>query len=412
MKPILPIAALTALLAVSSGAGAQTPGQGGPLKVERTVMLYRHGIRAPLPGEAAVDAYAHPPWPVWSTPASLLTPHGREAARLMGAYDRQRLSKQGLTAPRGCPAPGRIAIWTNSAQRTIASGEAFAEGFAPGCGLTVGHQPLDTEDPLFHPIEAKAVDFSGADAAAAITAENGGPAALVAPYAAKVREMERVLGCDRTQPPCEISAAKTGLAPTAKGDGLVLDGPIAILSGTAQVFMLQYAEGLPLDQVGWGRASPRTLEDVSRLHALLFDVHARPRYMARRIGGPMARRVSEILAAKDAPAVTVFVGHDNNIAALASLIGAHFKMDGYGQDDPPIGGALELQVLVDRQGRRFIDAYYEAQTPDQLRRLTSLSLASPPARRELKLACRAHGERLCRLDAFLADLDRRVAAKD
>ncbi|MGR4866090.1 histidine-type phosphatase [Caulobacter sp. LARHSG274] len=405
MKSILPILAVAALLALGGGAEAQTPASRGPLKVERTVMLYRHGIRAPLPGEAAVDAYAHPPWPVWSTPPSLLTPHGREAARLMGAYDLQRLSSLGLTAAQGCPAPGAIAIWTNSAQRTIASGEAFADGFAPGCGLTVGHQPLDTEDPLFHPIEAKAVEFSGVDAAAAITAENGGPAALVAPYAGKIREMERVLGCDRVKPTCDIGAARSRLAATPTGDGLILEGPIAILSGTAQVFMLQYAEGLPFDQVGWGRASPKTLEDVSRLHALLFDVHARPRYMARRIGGPMARRISEILAAKDAPAVNVFVGHDNNIAALASLIGAHFKMDGYGQDDPPIGGALELQVLVDRQGRRFVEAYYEAQTPDQMRRLVPLSLANPPVRRALKLACHpAPGERLCRLDAFLAEL--------
>jgi 4-phytase/acid phosphatase len=409
MKPILSIVAVAALLAVGGGASAQAPGPQGPLKVERTVMLYRHGIRAPLPGEAAVDAYAHPPWPVWSTPPSLLTPHGREAARLMGAYDRQRLSHLGLTSPDGCPAPGAIAIWTNTAQRTIASGEAFAEGFAPGCGLAVGHQPPDTEDPLFHPVEAKAVDFSGAKAAAAIIAENGGPAALVAPYAAKIHEMERVLGCDRAQPRCDISSAPTRLAPSAD-DGLALDGPISILSGTAQVFMLQYAEGLPLDQVGWGRATPRTLEDVSRLHALLFDIHARPRYMARRIGGPMARRISGILAARDAPAVAVFVGHDNNIAALASLIGAHFKMDGYGQDDPPIGGALELQVLVDGQGRRFVAAFYEAQTPDQLRSLAPLSLASPPARRELELACQAPGQRLCRLEDFLAALDRRLNA--
>lgn len=410
MKPFLSILACAALLALGGVAAAQGPGPSGPLKVERTVMLYRHGIRAPLPGEAAVDAYAHPPWPVWTTPPSLLTPHGREAARLMGAYDRQRLSSLGLTGPEGCPAPGAVAIWTNTAQRTIASGEAFAEGFAPGCGLAVGHQPPDTEDPLFHPLEAKAVDFKAADAVAAITAENGGPAALVAPYAGKIREMERVLGCDRAQPPCDIASARTGLAPSADGGGLVLDGPISILSGTAQVFMLQYAEGLPLDQVGWGRATPRTLEDVSRLHALLFDIHARPRYMARRIGGPMARRISGILAAKDAPAVNVFVGHDNNIAALASLIGAHFKMDGYGQDDPPIGGALELQVLVDAQGRRFVAAYYEAQTPDQLRSLTPLSLANPPARRALELACQTSGQGPCRLDDFLAALDRRLAA--
>ncbi len=409
MKLLFSVAAFLATSLAGLSAGAHPAGPSEPLKVERVVMLYRHGIRAPLPGEAAVAAYAPPAWPVWGTTPSHLTPHGREAVRLMAAYDRQRLSAVGLLAAQGCPAAGRIQIWTNSQQRTIASGEAMAEGFAPGCGVEVGHLARDAEDPLFHAIEAKAVDFNGADAATSILAETGGPRALIAPYPSKVRAMERVLGCDAHSPPCDIGAAATDLKASADGGGLVLDGPISILSGTAQVFMLQYAEGLPLDQVGWGRATPQVLEDVSRLHALLFDVYARPRYMARRVGGPMARRISQILAADNAPAVSFFVGHDNNIAALTSLMDAHFKMDGYGYDDPPIGGALELQVLSDAKGGRFVAVYYQAQTPDQLRYLTRLSPASPPTRRELKPGCLVKGERFCRLDAFLALVNRNLA---
>jgi 4-phytase/acid phosphatase len=41
---------------------------------ERLVMLYRHGVRAPLETEAALDGLAHPPLPAWPVAASLLTP--------------------------------------------------------------------------------------------------------------------------------------------------------------------------------------------------------------------------------------------------------------------------------------------------------------------------------------------------
>lgn len=42
------------------------------LKVERVFLLYRHGVRAPLDGEAAIQAYRHTPLPRWLTPESLL----------------------------------------------------------------------------------------------------------------------------------------------------------------------------------------------------------------------------------------------------------------------------------------------------------------------------------------------------
>jgi 4-phytase/acid phosphatase len=416
LKPLsrrLVLALTTTALMVAPGAFAAAKARrSADLRVERVVMLFRHGIRAPLPGEA-VEKLSAQPWPVWSTPPSLLTPHGREAMRLLGVYDRARFAAQGLLARSGCPGPGVVEIWTNTAERTISSGEALAQGLAPGCGLAVGHLAPDSEDPLFHPYEAKAVSMDPPTAAAQIKAETGGAEQLIAPHARRLALMETILGCGpapRT-PTCDLLHQPGDIRVSGDGKGLDIIGPIDTTSGTAQVLALQYAEGFPLDQVGWGRATRARLTEVSRLHALLFEVYSRPRYMAARLAGPMGRHVLERLTAADAPKVTLLVGHDDNIAALASLAGVHFQVASYGYDDPPVGGALGFEVLRDRRtGARYVRAFYQAQTLDQLRNLTQLGVKRPPALQALPLPdCARRGARLCRLADFAALMNRRLA---
>lgn len=421
LRPRYPFGVIAALLlgiaapCISFAATSKTPARatqaGDDLTVKRVVLLYRHGIRAPLPTEAPVAAYQPPAWPQWQTPPSHLTLHGYQAARLIGAYDRERLVAAGLLPAGTCPGAGDVVIWTNSIQRTIATGHALAEGIAPGCALDVGHRAPGTHDPIFHPERDENGGFDADAAVASIIAETGGPARLVAPHAQAVRQMEAIIGCDRHVPACDILAEPAAVKPGDDGRGVALSGPIATLSGTAQVLMLQYAEGMPMQQVGWGRATPQALEDVSRLHALLFDIHARPSYMARWIGGAMSQRILSALDGADAAKVTLLVGHDNNVSAFASLIGVHFRMDGYGQDDPPIGGALGLEVLENKAGEQFVRTFYQAQTPAQLRALAPLDAATPPTLRTLKPACAQGADGLCTLDAFVASLQARLQAK-
>lgn len=399
-------AALVAPPALARPRGTPPPG----LRIERIVMLYRHGVRAPLDGEAAIEAYAHPPLPRWSTPASLLTPHGAAALRRLGAYQRQRFVAAGLWPARGCPTRRQVDMWTNTVSRTIASGHALAEGLAPGCDMAVGHLPTDQHDPLFEPLEAGAVPFDAAAAVADVNRHTGGAAALARPYAAAVRTFERVLGCDRVQPRCDILAAPAEIRVSDDGRGIGLRGAIDVTSGAAQVFMLQYLEGMPLRQVGWGRATPARLAQISRLHALLFDVFDRSPYLAPRIAGPMSRRLLRALAAPDAAAVTLLIGHDNNIAALAAVLGTHFRVPGYALDDPPPGGALGLELLRDRRsGARYVRAFYEAATPDQLRHLVTFGGRQRPARLPLALGlCGTRAGAPCSLARFRAALEARL----
>lgn len=375
-----------------------------PLRLERVVMLIRHGVRAPLAGEAAVPGLVSDPWPSWDAVPSHLTAHGYQAARLMGAYQRRLLAAQGLLPADGCPAAGTVAIWTNSVERTIRTGDAMAEGLAPGCPLPVAHLPLDRRDPLFDPFEAGAATVDGAQAVAAIRRQIGDPAALTAPYGAEIGLIERALGCRRHQPPCDIAADPTRITAAADNRGIDLSGAVNTTSGTAQVLVLQYLEGMPPDQVAWGRLGRDDLTRVSRLHALLFEVYARPAYMARRKAVALAPRLLAALRDPAAPPVTLLVGHDDNIAAVAGLLGAHFQVDSYGQDDPPVGGGLRLELWRDAAtGAAYVRAAYQAQTMDQVRELRPLSLTAPPSTQVLRIpACALPGADLCRLDDVAA----------
>lgn len=385
------------------------------LHLERVVMFYRHGIRAPLDGEAA-EYLADRPWPVWSTPASYLTTHGSAGMALLGAYDRLWLTGAGLLPATACPAPGQVDIWTNKEERTIKSGEALAQGLAPGCSLTVGHLPPGQSDPLFDPLQARAVPYDPAAAVASFTATYGSTARLVAPYGKAIHTLEDILGCRHAgaTAPCDLVSLPGTVTVNADGSGIDLQGRVPVTSGTAEVFILEYVEGLPLDQVGWGRATRKRLTEVSRLHALLFDVHTRSPYMAPRSGGPIGHRILDAVTAPDAPALTLLVGHDDGIAAVASLLGVHFRIDTYGYDDPPIGGALGFEVLRDtRSGQRYVRVFYQAQTLDQLRNLTPLTLQAPPVVQVLRMkACNYKGQALCPFDQFAAFLQDRLALQD
>nr|WP_245879351.1 histidine-type phosphatase [Xanthomonas pisi] len=376
-------------------------------QLERVVVVFRHGVRAPLQGEAAAAHYADQAWPQWSTPASLLTPRGRKAVRLSGEYLRQWLTQQALLPRTGCPAPGSVSVWANTDQRTIDSGALLADALAPGCGIVAGHREAGSNDPLFRPIEAGAVAFDAAAAVASIQRQTGGPAVLLQGHAGALQAMQQILGCTRT--PCDFARMPSTLAPSANGRGLALSGPIDLTSGTGEVLLLQYADGLPLSQVGWGRATPERLVQVSRLHALLFAIYARPHYMAQRSGAPLAREVLQRFGDARAPALSLFVGSDTHIAALSSLLGVHFQLPGYGADDPPPGGALLLGLWRQPDGTRVVRARYLAQSLDQLRALSPLDLAHPPLQQELALDVCAPDQRMaCPLPMLAQALEQQL----
>ena len=358
--------ALAGIVLIAPGAMLQARPS---LKLERVVVLMRHGVRAPLNGEVPEATRTAAPWPRWPVEESRLTDHGATALAMLGRFDRQMLAARGLIAARGCPAAGQVRIHTNTADRTITSGAAFARGFAPACGLTIDHLPSGKTDPIFEPLAAGATRFDAAAAIVAIERYTGGVDALARRHQAALARLDAVLGCGLPTGCSPVAPSRVTAA--ADGRGVSLSGPIRDASGTAQVLLLQYAQGLPRDQVGWGRADAATIRQVGAVHAALFDVFTRSPYMAAHQSAVFGRHMLDTLTAQAGPRFDLLMGHDTNVTALGAALGVDLNAPGYATNDVAPGGALVLERLYDRaRGRRYVRVSYQAQPLAALRSLS------------------------------------------
>jgi 4-phytase/acid phosphatase len=375
--------ALAAALALACAGSAVAAPARGPT-VERVVLLMRHSVRPPTSATVTPPGWAAQPWPKWSTPYGELTPHGAAAAKLVGRYDRGAYAARGLVSRAGCPAAGDIALFASGKSRSIDTAKNYAEGFAPGCGLTVTHPADENNDPIFHPLESGvAIDGARALAAVQATLPQGGVAALQAAHAADFTVLERVLGRPTScaVPTCRLADIPSRLEAQPR-DGPDLAGALGVASTAGQSLMLQYVEGMPLAQVGWGRAGKADLTQLLRFHATKFRYEARPHYIADRAAAPVAREILSALAGETGSGkkLTVLVGHDTNIAQLGGMLDLHWKVADYPADDPPPGGALGFELSRDAKGGRWVRAFYQAQSMEQLRSLAPLTSKAPPAR--------------------------------
>jgi 4-phytase/acid phosphatase len=216
--------------------------------------------------------------------------------------------------------------------------------------------------------------------------------------------MAQVMGCGSSHDPawCDVGRWQGSLRVSADRRHMQLTGPIAQTSGTAEAILMAYAEGRAMPEVGWGRVAPEQLQQLSQLHALLFDVYARPAYMAERVAALMRRKIVHLLEDEHAPRLSVLVGSDNNIVALASVLGMHFQMPGYAKDDPPIGGALGIELWRDRvDGQAYVRVFYQAQSLQQLRSLQ----AQAPFVLDLQPAlCKPDEQGFCPIQTLLSRL--------
>lgn len=387
--------ALAALALLPALAQATPP---KPPQVERLVLLMRHGVRAPLGGEVPRATRTGQPWPRWNGPAEQVTPHGAAALRALAKADRRWFAAAGLVAANGCPDPAALRLWTNSSPRTIASGEAYAAGFAPGCQVAVGHKLEGINDPIFEPLGAHPAAFDANRAVESINRYTGGAEALARRHEAGLKLLEQVLACPAA--PCS-PVEPSSVRASEDGHGIELKGPIRAASGTAQVLMLQYLEGLPLAQVGWGRATPARLEELGAVHGALFDVFSRPPYMAAFQMAPTVDRITADLTASTAPKIDVLIGHDTNVAALAAVLGVPVKAPGFATNDPSPGGGIAIALVKAPNGRPAVRLWYRSQSAADMRAARDRTVWTP-----LRLkGCDESAEHRCALPEFLKRLE-------
>jgi 4-phytase/acid phosphatase len=385
---------LLALLAITMPAlmagVAETTGD-----LEFAVILTRHGVRSPLSNQQ-FEAFSREAWPAWTVGPGELTMHGRQQMTLMGRYYLARFIHEGLLTGRADEDVKHVAFRCDNDERTIETARQLGAGLLPGQTIDPHARVSGEVDPLFRTLQASVGHPDYRLGVASVLGRMGGdPARVVEANRAAFDTLERVLlGESGVVPPGKKSLLSLPSAVTGgKGDHTVsLTGPLTTASSIVDVLMLEYAEGMPMERVGWGRLTPERLTQVMALHSLNFELAQGSSYPARAQGSDLASHLiatlqQEATGKADARAladpgqkVVVVVGHDTNISNLGGLLGLNWWVPGTSRNPVLPGGALVFELRRRRSDHQwFVCTYYITQTLEQIRNLTPLSLEQPPA---------------------------------
>ena len=186
---------------------------------------------------------------------------------------------------------------------------------------------------------------------------------------------------DVTTIPIEITAGTTASP--------VNIGGLADIIYAIDPFAMEYADGLP---TGWGQLTASGVSQVTRLYNLALDLEYRTPYLAGVQSSNLASHIvrSLIQAAIGNPMtgalgnpsskVIVLTASNTNITGLAGLFHLDWLLPGYPADTCPPGGALIFELRQSQStGEYIVRTSYIAQTMDQLRNQTALTLTAPPA---------------------------------
>ena len=412
---VLVLLFVAALLAAVVPAAAQIPIPPG-WQPERAVVLMRDGVHAPVltnqPSEVAT------PWPVWPVPPGTLTPHGVELLRLVGAYFRAVQGGRGLTQTDDCPPAGTVAAWADTDQRTRDSGVALMSGLYPRCNLAPRYQAdLSRPDPLFAPQPTPSCPMDFASNRAALLARIGGDfSSVLREYAPQLSLMQATLcpsaltGGRQCGLPSEAPAVQRG------PDGrIIIAGPIAMGSAAAETFAMESAEGLPANQVAWGRLSgDSAIRNLLKIHRLEVDLAEKTLPIAQQLGSNLLSQVVTTLQDghkfPGAPNVAepvrlaILIGHEHNIAHIERLLNLAWEIPGFQANEVSPGSSLAFELFRESStGRRYVRLAFFAQTPQQMSQATVLNLAQPPGAVAVDLpACAAYArERSCPIERFI-----------
>lgn len=388
-------------------------------KLQYVVVLSRHGVRSSLGSAAELNQYSAAPWPKWEVPPGILTPHGHTLMKLFGEWDRIKFASAGLLASSGCADAPHVTVISDTDERDRETSQGLLEGMLPGCTPpTIQALSEPANDPLFRSLEAGIGRANYALADAAISGRIGGdPNNVTAAYRPQLVALDHVLaGCGRT--PSTNHARKSILDVPASinpGDGdrpASARGPLFTAASMAEDLLLEYTDGKPDAEVGWGCVDGATLRSLMQVDGASWQYNIGTRPIAQMKASNLLDHIEESIAqnatgkpvagAIGAPGdrVLFLVGHDTNIATVAGALGLDWIVDGRVDDTPP-GGALLFELWrSQKDGKLSVRLEYIAQTLEQMRQAQPLTQANPPAQDPIFVPGCTDPDLSCSLDEF------------
>jgi 4-phytase/acid phosphatase len=383
--------------------------------LKQIIIFGRHSIRAPTSNPSSLAQYAVDTYPDFTVPTGYLTSRGQQAASLLGSYFHDYLLFEGLLTGDAQTDISRSYFRANSIQRSNVTAAKFGEGLIPGATIPVhsyniadGATPA-VPDPVFDPILTKVATVDTARAVNEVQGIFNSGSAISSAYSGELSLIRSALYPSGTQPtpgalhgstdptsqashPITLTASTS----TLYTGGVINIGGLHLTDSAADPFVMQYADNFPLSDVAWGRLSLDAISQQTRINNLIFNIEMLPPYLnqvqSSNAGEHILRTMEQAVTGENVPGafgdpqtkVHVIISSDGYVIGLAGLLHLHWLLPGYESDFCAPGGALIFELRqVNSTQEYIVRVFYTAQTFDQLRNLTSLTLANPPASMQL-----------------------------
>jgi 4-phytase/acid phosphatase len=406
---------------------AQTIKADDDTTLKQIIIFGRHGIRSSTFDTPALDQYSTDSSPGFGTvPKGYLTPNGQKAARLLGSYFHDYLIQEGLLTGDASTDLSRSYFRANSIQRSNITASFFGQGLIPDATIPVHSYALvdpstgaPVTDPVFDPVAFGVATIDAERAVTEVQGIYGSGTALQSAYSGELSLIRSVLYPTGTQPtfppgtqpipgappelpgsfdPTSIPITLTAYTPVTNAGGSINLGGLGSTNSATDPFVMQYADGFPLKDVAWDRLSLDTLSQTTRLITLQINIEMRLPYVnqvqSSNAASHVLRSMRQAISGSSLPGafgngksrVLVIISSDYYVAGLAGLLGLHWTLPGYQPDFCSPGGALVFELRQSKKSKEYlVRAFYTAQTFDQLRNLTPLTLEEPPATMQLTI---------------------------
>ncbi|NHV08942.1 AppA family phytase/histidine-type acid phosphatase [Cronobacter turicensis] len=390
------------------------------MKLERVVIVSRHGVRAPTKFTPLMQEITPYHWPQWDVPLGWLTTRGGELVTELGRYQKSVLIDKGILESNVCPSSEQVAVIADTDQRTRKTGEAFLAGFAPGCQNKVHYQKEhDKKDPLFNPVKMGVCSFDVSKTQAAIlTRAEGNIERYTQRYDSAFRTLEQVLNFSQSAA-CKSTRQSGCTLPEVlpselkiSSDNVSLSGAWSLSSMLTEIFLLQEAQGMP--EVAWGRIhGEKEWTELLSLHNAQFDLLQRTPEVARSRATPLLDLISRALVSNGStenhygikfPVSLLFIaGHDTNIANLSGVFDLNWSLPGQPDNTPPGGELVFERWKRVSDNTDWIQISFFYQTLQQMREFNPSSSSPLPHKIVLTLpSCQdKNPEGMCSLKRFI-----------
>ncbi|MBQ4132565.1 MAG: histidine-type phosphatase, partial [Desulfovibrionaceae bacterium] len=322
----------------------------------RMAVLSRHGVRSPTQEMSTLQNWSSKVWPQWPVGRGRLTQRGALLTAAMWRELAKHLQDAGFA-----PNEKQISVRADAEQRTMATARAILDGLGfPQLPLPA---PAMENVLLFHPVKYGLCRLNAEETKNRILLEtDGGHEQLAAKQHAPVELISNIVSplseklCREwglVYPCCLVDLPDRIDVNPEKVD---LPGSLGIASSLAEIFLMEYAQW-PRRPAAWGKADAAVIAEILPLHNRVFDLVNRTRAVAAPNGSALLWAIAAELLKEQSvpnrePRLTIFAGHDTNIANVAGLLDLNWHLPGYGKNAIPPAAALIFE-LRQKENRRI-----------------------------------------------------------